>query len=208
MPRLVLLLDEATSALDTKSEGVVQAALEAAATGRTTIKIAHRLSTIKDAHNIVVMSAGRIVEQGTHDQLLEKESAYFSLVSAQNIAAAEAMTAEEEAELSEEEQELIRRMSTKKGHLAVDPDDDIAAKLGRTTTTKSASSVALQRRGGAEETGKYSLWTLMKLILSFNAPEWKLMVVGFFFCIICRGGNPTSAGESTRPPFSQRRSSC
>ena len=57
----ILLLDEATSALDTKSEGVVQAALEVAAEGRTTITIAHRLSTIRDAHNIVVMQEGRIV---------------------------------------------------------------------------------------------------------------------------------------------------
>lgn len=61
----ILLLDEATSALDTKSEGVVQAALEVAAAGRTTITIAHRLSTIKDADNIVVMTQGRIVEQGS-----------------------------------------------------------------------------------------------------------------------------------------------
>ncbi len=57
----ILLLDEATSALDTKSEGVVQAALEVAAAGRTTISIAHRLSTIKDADNIVVMTEGRII---------------------------------------------------------------------------------------------------------------------------------------------------
>ncbi|KAM4054689.1 ABC transporter [Hirsutella rhossiliensis] len=188
----ILLLDEATSALDTKSEGVVQAALEAAAAGRTTITIAHRLSTIKDAHNIVVMSAGCIIEQGTHDQLLEKGSAYFKLVSAQNIAAAEAMTAEEEAELNEEEAELIRRISTKKGEFMADPDDDIAAKLGRTTTQKSASSIALQKRS-PQETGRDGLWTLMKLILSFNAPEWKLMLVGLVFCVICGGGNPTSA---------------
>ncbi len=77
----ILLLDEATSALDTQSEGVVQAALVAAA-GRTTITIAHRLSTIRDAHNIVVMSEGRIVEQGTHDNLLERRGTYYRLVMA------------------------------------------------------------------------------------------------------------------------------
>jgi ATP-binding cassette subfamily B (MDR/TAP) protein 1 len=82
----ILLLDEATSALDTKSEGVVQAALDKAAEGRTTIVIAHRLSTIKNADNIVVMSNGRIVEQGTHSALLWKKGAYYNLVEAQRIA--------------------------------------------------------------------------------------------------------------------------
>lgn len=82
----ILLLDEATSALDTKSEGVVQAALDKAAAGRTTIIIAHRLSTIKDADNIIVMTEGRIVEQGSHNALLRKQGAYYGLVEAQKIA--------------------------------------------------------------------------------------------------------------------------
>ncbi|KYK57772.1 hypothetical protein DCS_04785 [Drechmeria coniospora] len=186
----ILLLDEATSALDTKSEGVVQAALETAAAGRTTITIAHRLSTIRDAHNIVVMSDGRIVEQGTHDELLEKKSAYWNLVSAQHIATAETMTAEEEEELNRKEEELlVRKMSNKEGGYVADPDDDIAAKLGRTSTQKSASSVALQR-GTPEETKKYGVWTLMKVIMSFNKPEWQLMVIGLVFSAICGGGNP------------------
>ncbi|KAF7542542.1 hypothetical protein G7Z17_g11483 [Cylindrodendrum hubeiense] len=186
----ILLLDEATSALDTKSEGVVQAALEVASEGRTTITIAHRLSTIRDAHNIVVMTEGRIVEQGTHNELLEKRGAYFNLVSAQNIAAAEELTAEEQAEIDAEET-LIRKMSTKDGVVA-DPDDDIAAKLNRTTTSKSVSSIALHGRKPEEE-HKYSLWTLVKLIASFNSPEWKFMIIGLVFSAICGGGNPTQA---------------
>lgn len=190
----VLLLDEATSALDTKSEGVVQAALEVASEGRTTITIAHRLSTIRDAHNIVVMAEGRIVEQGTHNELLEKRGAYFKLVSAQNIAAAEKLTAEEQAKLDEEDLTLIRKMSTKDGLVLADPDDDIAAKLDRSTTTKSASSIALQNRK-AEEEEKYTLWTLVKLIASFNAPEWKFMLIGLVFSAVCGGGNPTQAGK-------------
>ncbi|GJN68847.1 multidrug resistance protein 3 [Purpureocillium lilacinum] len=188
----ILLLDEATSALDTKSEGVVQAALETAAAGRTTITIAHRLSTIRDAHNIVVMSAGRIVEQGTHDQLLELKGAYYNLVSAQNIAAAtDTLTSEEEDRINQKEEELVRKMS-KEGDYVADPDDNIAAKLRRTSTQKSASSVALQKRK-TEETQKHGLWTLMKLIMSFNRPEWKLMIIGLVFSAICGGGNPTSA---------------
>ncbi|KAK7429987.1 hypothetical protein QQZ08_003376 [Neonectria magnoliae] len=188
----ILLLDEATSALDTKSEGVVQAALEVAAEGRTTITIAHRLSTIRDAHNIVVMAEGRIIEQGTHNDLLEKRGAYFNLVSAQNIAAAEEMTAEEQAEIDAEQETLIRKMSTKQPGFIADPDDNIAAKLDRTTTSKSASSVAIQSRK-TEEEQNYGLMTLVKLIASFNSPEWKLMLVGLFFSAICGGGNPTQA---------------
>ncbi|KAF4452522.1 ATP-binding cassette, subfamily B (MDR/TAP), member 1 [Fusarium austroafricanum] len=189
----ILLLDEATSALDTKSEGVVQAALENASEGRTTITIAHRLSTIRDAHNIVVMSDGKIVEQGTHNELLEKKSAYFKLVSAQNIAAAEEMTAEEQAAIDKEEVSLMRKMtSEKQAAIVADPNDDIAAKLDRTSTTKSASSLALQ--GHKPEADKeYGMWTLIKLIASFNTTEWKLMVVGLFFSAICGGGNPTQA---------------
>ncbi|CAF3467606.1 unnamed protein product [Fusarium graminearum] len=189
----ILLLDEATSALDTKSEGVVQAALENAAEGRTTITIAHRLSTIRDAHNIVVMSEGRIVEQGTHNELLEKKTAYYKLVSAQNIAAAEEMTAEEQAAIDEEEVELMRKMTSEKATATLaDPNDDIAAKLNRSTTSKSASSLALQGHK-AEDEREYGMWTLIKLVASFNTTEWKLMVVGLVFSAVCGGGNPTQA---------------
>ncbi|KAI5465724.1 ABC multidrug transporter Mdr1 [Mariannaea sp. PMI_226] len=190
----ILLLDEATSALDTKSEGVVQAALENAAEGRTTITIAHRLSTIRDAHNIVVMSEGRIVEQGTHDELLERKGAYYNLVSAQNIAAAEELTAEDATVIdAEDEAALIRQMSNKEAGVIADPDDNIAEKLNRTATSKSASSIALAGRKAETDEEKYGLWTLIKLIASFNKTEWQFMVFGLFFSAICGGGNPTQA---------------
>ncbi|MCJ1472803.1 GTPase-activating protein [Lambiella insularis] len=197
----ILLLDEATSALDTKSEGVVQAALDVAAKGRTTIVIAHRLSTIKTADNIVVMSQGRIVEQGTHDELLEKEGAYYNLVEAQRISAErQEDNATDSASLGETEGELYKKPSSESPNVfEVDPDDaNIANKLNRTTTEKSLSSVVLQNRKESSGT-QYPLWALIKLIAGFNKKEIGIMLIGLFFSIIAGGGNPTQAvffGES------------
>jgi ATP-binding cassette subfamily B (MDR/TAP) protein 1 len=185
----ILLLDEATSALDTKSEGVVQAALDEAAKGRTTIVIAHRLSTIKTADNIVVMQEGRIVEQGTHDALLEKRGVYFSLVSAQRIGAGRKENDGEDEK--EEEEGLTNVQSSMTGnHVPFDPDDEKLA-LAKTATSKSISSKILEEAGGQTKGPKYSLWTLIKFIASFNKKEWMFMLIGLTFSMISGGGQPT-----------------
>ena len=85
----VVLLDEATSALDSVSERVVQEALDAAAAGRTTIAIAHRLSTIVDSDEILVVDAGRIVERGTHQELVRLDGLYARLAAEQSAEAEE-----------------------------------------------------------------------------------------------------------------------
>ena len=82
----IMILDEATSALDTESERLVQDALEKMMKHRTSVVIAHRLSTIQNADTIVVLSKGEIVEQGKHQELLDKKGVYFSLVEMQSFA--------------------------------------------------------------------------------------------------------------------------
>ncbi|WP_374963909.1 ABC transporter ATP-binding protein [Lysinibacillus sp. RS5] len=79
----ILILDEATSALDTETEQAIQQALNELAVGRTTVVIAHRLATIKDADRIVVVSKKGIIEEGTHQQLMDRKNAYYGLYTAQ-----------------------------------------------------------------------------------------------------------------------------
>ncbi len=82
----ILVLDEATSALDAESEHLVQEALERLMEGRSTLVIAHRLSTVKDADRVLVLDSGRVVEQGSHGELLARDGLYKQLVERQFLA--------------------------------------------------------------------------------------------------------------------------
>jgi ATP-binding cassette subfamily B protein len=79
----ILILDEATSNVDTRTEVLIQEAMTRLRVGRTSFVIAHRLSTIRDAHTIIVMEHGRIVEQGDHDSLMRAKGAYYNLYESQ-----------------------------------------------------------------------------------------------------------------------------
>lgn len=173
---IVLLLDEATAALDSQSEDSVIKALRSASAGRTTITIAHRLYTIKDADNIVVMSGGLVEEQGTHDELLGRQGAYAKLVAAQSL--------EGKGSHPAASQDISEGSGTKAGQ----GDGDEATSPGAET-----GLVNYPTQEPSAEQKRYSLWTLFKFIIALNGPEWKLMLLGCLFSIICGLGNPTTA---------------
>ena len=79
----IMVLDEATSSVDSESEALIQSAIQTMLKGRTSIVIAHRLSTIRHANQILVMDKGRLVEQGSHEELLAAKGAYHRLYQAQ-----------------------------------------------------------------------------------------------------------------------------
>ncbi|KAH7133833.1 P-loop containing nucleoside triphosphate hydrolase protein [Dactylonectria macrodidyma] len=113
----ILLLDEATSALDPHAEGIVQQALDHVSRDRTTIVIAHKLATIRNADNIVVISNGKIAEQGTHEELSSQEGIYSNLVKAQDLSSNENET-KENSSTSDESifvgEEVLERSHTMK----------------------------------------------------------------------------------------------
>ncbi|KID97448.1 multidrug resistance protein 1, partial [Metarhizium majus ARSEF 297] len=113
----VLFLDEATSALDPNAEKIVQAALNNVAKGRTMVIIAHRISTIRDADNIIVMSKGETVENGTHSELIKRAGAYARLVRAQDLGKTSDSMGDEpehdkDARVVDMEKELTRASTT------------------------------------------------------------------------------------------------
>jgi ATP-binding cassette subfamily B (MDR/TAP) protein 1 len=110
----ILILDEATSAIDVRTERIVQQALDRVSKNRTTIVIAHRLSTIRRADKIIVLRQGKLVEQGTHDELLENETGvYHGLVTAQNLA----VEAEEADSVEEQNLKEIATADTDKSQI-------------------------------------------------------------------------------------------
>ncbi|XP_006503615.1 phosphatidylcholine translocator ABCB4 isoform X2 [Mus musculus] len=170
----ILLLDEATSALDTESEAEVQAALDKAREGRTTIVIAHRLSTIRNADVIAGFEDGVIVEQGSHSELMKKEGIYFRLVNMQT-AGSQILSEEFEVELSDEKAA---------GDVA---PNGWKARIFRNSTKKSLKSPHQNRLD--EETNELDAnvppVSFLK-VLKLNKTEWPYFVVGTV-CAIANG---------------------
>ncbi|GAB1289407.1 Phosphatidylcholine translocator ABCB4 [Apodemus speciosus] len=172
----ILLLDEATSALDTESEAEVQAALDKAREGRTTIVIAHRLTTVRNADVIAGFEDGVIVEQGSHSELMRKEGLYFRLVNMQT-SGSQILSEEFEVELSDE-----------KAAGGVAPNG-WKARVFRNSTKKSLkSSRAHQNRLDVEANeldANVPPVSFLK-ILKLNKTEWPYFVVGTI-CAIANG---------------------
>ncbi|CAL1272518.1 unnamed protein product [Larinioides sclopetarius] len=126
----ILLLDEATSALDTESESVVQAALDEARQGRTTVVVAHRLSTIRTADKIVVLKDGEVQEVGTHDELMLSKGIYFELVSTQTKTDEEDDEIDELEEIEKSMPKLDRRFSNLSNG-SVEPIDGLPGVVNR-----------------------------------------------------------------------------
>lgn len=164
----------------------MQRALDKASQGRTTISIAHRLSTIKNADNIVVMQEGRLVEQGTHDELLERKGAYYSLVEAQKI------DAQPSTDTNFEDSDLPLKLARTVSEKNEVPAEDEKIGLTRTQTAKSKSSVALEGRT-PEGKKQYPLFTLIKFIASFTKKETWASILGMCTDIIGGLGYPTQA---------------
>lgn len=188
----ILLLDEATSALDGLSERVVQDALDKASVGRTTIVIAHRLATIKDADNIIVMGGGEIIEQGTHNQLLEdEEGAYALLVANQKLSQKAAEDKGEDVDYSDDEEEEAVAGPESPVREKSEYDAALGRKLSRQITSRSVASAALDQRKAQREAEKQankkaSFWKLLIRTLKINHAQYKLYVIGVIGAI-CSG---------------------
>ncbi|KAK2834899.1 hypothetical protein FQN49_006805 [Arthroderma sp. PD_2] len=148
----ILLLDEATSALDAQAERLVQAALDVAAEGRTTVTISHRLSTITAAANIIVMSHGRVVEQGTHNELLEKRSTYYQLVEKQRL------STERSIVISEAKSALDRGADLLDVKVDCRESDEYTHEITSYHKAEAGERASKREAGDCE----YSLWELIK----------------------------------------------
>ncbi|KAG9485029.1 hypothetical protein GDO78_008248, partial [Eleutherodactylus coqui] len=203
----ILLLDEATSALDTQSECIVQNALDKARAGRTTIVIAHRLSTIRTADVIAGFHNGVVVEQGSHDDLMNKKGVYYSLVMLQSYDKTEEKEDSDYEEADEEDEEIFdyddknedyeenaANFQNTDGLDTVNGSDlhRRSKRISRRSTkrkSKSKTTVNNAKEVSEDNLPKFSL----SKILALNKPEMCYIILGVIAAAICGGIYPTFA---------------
>lgn len=164
----ILLLDEATSALDSESERVVQEALDSVVVGRTTITVAHRLSTIKNADVIAVVRNGKVVESGSHDNLIQNENGFYT--------------------------SLVRLQETKQNVESLNPYQhgpsfDIQNTSSHQQSMVSPSNPATPTNHGGSEmftthADQQFVVPSFKRLLAMNIPEWKQALFGSIGAIL------------------------
>ncbi len=200
----ILILDEATSAVDVRSEQIVQAALDRACKGRTTIVIAHRLGTIQKADNIVVLRNGRVVQQGTHESLLAETGGAYSLLAAaqemdvgdddDEIKSTTTSTFVTENTLNEKEKDLMledERPRTRHATGLRYDDNDAGAPFDDDNDDADSLNGAMPLRviGQAFSTGpSSSLW----LLVTEQTSRWRLYILMLLGAV--------GAGGTSLPP--------
>jgi ATP-binding cassette subfamily B (MDR/TAP) protein 1 len=190
----ILILDEATSAIDVRTERIVQKALDRVSQNRTTIVIAHRLSTIKAADKIIVMRQGKLVEEGSHDELLEnKDGIYWGLVHAQQLT----MEVVEERDVDDAALEKIKTADTEKAGSAKSLHDDLStdeaeskkqkflASSGRLIAEQSEHwvlySISIMGILGAGAVYPLQAWIFSKVMQVFTEPGPDMVRKGNFW---------------------------
>ncbi|XP_010147784.1 PREDICTED: multidrug resistance protein 1-like [Eurypyga helias] len=200
----ILLLDEATSALDTQSESIVQAALDKARTGRTTIVIAHRLSTIRTADTIAGFEKGIVVEQGTHSELMLQKGVYYSLVMQQGCSnnIQDDGTSEESEDTEAEEYEengrndLVEEL-TLQDHFKESVISGRGSIRKRSSRYKSERCLSKKKSSGKKKKKELEEENLPAVpysrILALNKPEWLYVLLGVIAAAISGGVHPAFA---------------
>ncbi|KAL3443233.1 hypothetical protein BJX65DRAFT_285639 [Aspergillus insuetus] len=169
----ILLLDEATSALDSESEQLVREALDTASAGRTTVIVSHRPSTVIGADKIVVLSGGRVVEQGTHQELLRLNCVYPKLFEAQEL--------------------VVPHQSEKASSATNAASSDADILNEKRSAPVRADEIVIQRKKAPPTPQDQSTSSLIRLTTSLNRPERKLLGLGLAFSILAGCGGPTLA---------------
>lgn len=177
----ILLLDEATSALDSTSETAVQAAIERASRGRTTVVVAHRLSTIKTADKIIVLSGGRLIEQGTHSDLLELNGMYTKLAHTQTVH----VNSESESDI-----DTAAHILGPANHPIIQGEK---ASLHVPGTFHSPTTDIETLRTLDHPGSEYSIWTLVTFMMKMHKGSVLQILHGFLWSLQAGAGAPIQA---------------